>query len=68
LLEEWARRDPIARLEAHLRERGLLDDAGLTALIARIDSELDEAQSYAEEQPFPEGKDVLEGVYAANEK
>jgi pyruvate dehydrogenase E1 component alpha subunit len=68
LLEEWAQRDPIARMEAHLRERGLLDDAGLTALIARIDSELDEAQAYAEEQPFPEGEDVLEGVYALNEK
>lgn len=64
LLAEWERRDPIARLEAHLRERGLLDDEALEALLARIEAELDAAQAYAEQSPYPEGTTVTEGVYA----
>jgi pyruvate dehydrogenase E1 component alpha subunit len=64
LLETWAQRDPIARFEALLRERGLLDDAGLAALLERIDRELDEAQAYAEASPYPDPSEVTQGVYA----
>ncbi len=64
LLETWARRDPIARIEALLRERGLLDDAGLAALLERIDHELDEAQAHAEASPYPDPSEVTQGVYA----
>jgi pyruvate dehydrogenase E1 component alpha subunit len=64
LLAEWERRDPIALLEAHLRGRGLLDDAGLAALLARIEAELDEAQAFAEDSPYPDGASVTDGVYA----
>ncbi len=64
LLETWARRDPIARIEALLRERGLLDDAGLAALLERIDRELDEAQAHAEASPYPDPSEVTQGVYA----
>jgi pyruvate dehydrogenase E1 component alpha subunit len=65
LLAEWARRDPLARMEAHLRAQGLLDDSSLAALNARIEAELDAAQQYAEAQPYPIGADVREGVYAS---
>jgi TPP-dependent pyruvate/acetoin dehydrogenase alpha subunit len=64
LLAEWERRDPILRLEEHMRGRGLLDDAGLSALLARIEAELDEAQAFAEESPYPDGASVRDGVYA----
>jgi TPP-dependent pyruvate/acetoin dehydrogenase alpha subunit len=64
LLEQWAARDPLARLEGHLRERGLLDDAALAALVARIEAELDEAQAFAEASPYPEPAEVTRGVYA----
>lgn len=64
LLETWAKRDPIDRMEALLRERGLLDDASLAALLARIETELDEAQAYAEASPYPDGNEVTQGVYA----
>lgn len=64
LLAEWAARDPIAHLEAHLRARGLLDDDILEALLARIEQELDEAQAYAEASPYPEPSGVTHGVYA----
>lgn len=64
LLEEWARRDPLTRMETLLRERGLLSDADRAALTARVEAELDAAQQYAEEQPYPDGAQVREGVYA----
>ena len=68
LLEEWARRDPIERLEVHMRERGLLDDERLHALLAQIEAELDEAQAYAEASPYPEPESVTDGVYASEPK
>lgn len=68
LLEEWARRDPIERLEVHMRERGLLDDERLQALLAQIEAELDEAQAYAEASPYPEPESVTDGVYASEPK
>lgn len=64
LLAEWEARDPIVRLEAHLRARGLLDDAALAALLARVEAELDEAQAFAEASPYPDGSEVTAGVYA----
>jgi len=63
LLEEWSRRDPIDRLGAALRRRGLVDDAALRDMEKRIESELDEAVAWAESQPWPEGAETLEGVY-----
>lgn len=65
LLAEWEQRDPIARHEALLRERGLLDDAGLAELLARIEAELDEAQAFAESSPYPDPDSVTDGVYAS---
>jgi pyruvate dehydrogenase E1 component alpha subunit len=64
LLAEWERRDPIAALEGHMRARGLLDDAALAALLARIEAELDAAQAFAEGSPYPDGATVTDGVYA----
>lgn len=64
LLEEWQRRDPIARIEALLREQGLLDDASLAELLARIEAELDAAQRFAEESAYPAADEVTYGVYA----
>lgn len=64
LLAAWAERDPLAQMEALLRQRGLLDDAGLAALEARIEAELDAAQAAAEAAPYPSGDEVTYGVYA----
>jgi pyruvate dehydrogenase E1 component alpha subunit len=64
LLAEWEHRDPIVQLETHLRERDLLDDAALAALLARIEVEIDAAQAFAEESPYPEPSGVTDGVYA----
>lgn len=68
LLAEWAQRDPILRHEALLRERGLLDDERLAALISRIEAELDEALAFAEASPYPDPETVTDGVYAVEQE
>ncbi len=65
LLARWAARDPILRLENYLRERGLADDARLEALRARIETEIDEAQAYAENSPYPDPSTLTDGVYGS---
>lgn len=65
LLEEWRKKDPIQRLEARLREWGLLDEAAEARVTNRIADELEAAVVWAEASPFPEGKDVEQGVYSA---
>jgi len=64
LLEEWRGKDPIQRFEARLREWGILDEAGEAQIAKRIASELEAAAAWAEASPFPEGKDVEQGVYS----
>lgn len=65
LLEEWRARDPIPRLEMHMRALGMLDDDLLTELQAGIEREIDEALAYAEQCPYPDPNTVTEAVYAA---
>ncbi len=64
MLEEWRKKDPIQRLEARLREWGVLDEEGEARMTKRIASELEAAVAWAEASPFPEGKDVEQGVYS----
>lgn len=64
LLDAWARKDPVLRLEAALRERGLLDDERLAELQGRVAAEIDDAVAYAEASPYPDPATLTEGVYA----
>ena len=64
LLEEWRGKDPIRRFETRLREQGTLDEAGVARVAKRIADELEAAVAWAEASPFPEGKDVEQGVYS----
>ncbi len=65
MLEKWRKRDPIHLFEARLREEGVLDEAGKAQVTRRIASELEAAVAWAEASPFPEGKDVEQGVYSS---
>ena len=65
LLEEWRKRDPIDRFDAYLREQKILDDITAKEIAERLSTEIEEAVSFAESSPFPDGKDLLEGVYAS---
>jgi len=63
LLEEWRERDPILRFEQVLRGRQVPDDR-LRAVEARVVHEIEEAITFAEQSPLPDGAEALEGVFA----
>lgn len=65
MLEEWRKRDPIDRFEAYLRDRKLLGDTTAKEISDRLSKEIEEAVSFAESSPFPDGKDLTKGVYAS---
>jgi TPP-dependent pyruvate/acetoin dehydrogenase alpha subunit len=65
MLEAWRAKDPVRQYEARLREWGFLDDAGEAELTRRIAHELEAAVAWAEASPFPDAKDVEQGVYSS---
>jgi TPP-dependent pyruvate/acetoin dehydrogenase alpha subunit len=64
LIAEWMQKDPLLRFEATLREQGLLDDERKQQIEREIAATLDDALTFAENSPFPDGSTVTEGVYA----
>jgi pyruvate dehydrogenase E1 component alpha subunit len=62
-LQEWMKKDPIARLETKLVQEGILDEAGKGAIISRIDQVIAEAEQFAESSPYPAPEEALELVY-----
>ncbi|PYM44781.1 MAG: pyruvate dehydrogenase (acetyl-transferring) E1 component subunit alpha [Candidatus Rokuibacteriota bacterium] len=60
----WRARDPIARLEQHGLERGLLSTAEIGAMRERVKSDLEAAVAFAEQSPFPDPKDLLVDMFA----
>src|SRR2546421_3216311 len=59
----WEERDPIARFERFLTDRGLIMKSGIEEMQQRINLEIDEAILAAEKDPFPEPEDCLKDVY-----
>lgn len=55
--------DPIARFVDHVVESGLLTDADVAALNAAIDAQVNAAQQFAEEAPFPDPASALRDVF-----
>jgi acetoin:2,6-dichlorophenolindophenol oxidoreductase subunit alpha len=64
LHEEWAQRDPIDRLRHYLLQNELADSKAIAELDARIEVELEEALSWALDNPLPEPGTQAAGVYA----
>jgi TPP-dependent pyruvate/acetoin dehydrogenase alpha subunit len=62
--EEWARLDPIARLELRALNDGWVDEAALQSVRDAARAEVDEAVAFARESPFPEPALAAELVYA----
>ncbi len=60
----WKARDPIARFEQHVRERGVLSAAEIGAIRERVTADLDAAVAFAEASPFPDPKDLLVDMFA----
>src|SRR5918911_3611105 len=63
-IEEWRRKDPIARFEKYLKEAGLLDEEEKEEIGQQIKDEIAQASDYAENAPYADPEEALEGVYA----
>jgi TPP-dependent pyruvate/acetoin dehydrogenase alpha subunit len=65
-IEEWKKRDPIARLEADLIARRLLTESDLGGVQRQVHADLEAAVAFAEASPFPDPKDILVDMFAAS--
>ncbi len=63
-VEELRRNDPIARLGAHLRRTGALDDAADQKMRAAVGARVAQAFEYARTSPYPSPEDALLHVFA----
>jgi TPP-dependent pyruvate/acetoin dehydrogenase alpha subunit len=63
-VDEGRRRDPIARLERVLTERGVLDAAHAARIRASVVAEIDDAVAHAEASPLPRGEEALDDLFA----
>jgi glycosyltransferase involved in cell wall biosynthesis len=63
LLQAWAKKDPIQRLEEYLLSRKIMTRQRIAHLDRRIQNEVDAAIADAEARALPKGETALEGVY-----
>lgn len=64
LLEEWKAKDPIARFERTLIEKGTAAQTDFDAIQQRVRDEVDRATDEAERSPMPAGEDAGRGLFA----
>ncbi len=63
LFEQWAGNCPIVKLEKRMLDQNWTSQIELDALRERIRREIDEAVEWAEQCPYPDASDLLDGVY-----
>ena len=63
LFEEWARRDPIARLEKKMIADYWASPDEISRVHDEIRQEVDAAVEWAEQSPFPDPSELLDNVY-----
>jgi pyruvate dehydrogenase E1 component alpha subunit len=63
-VERWKGRDPIARMERHLRARGALDDVRARALVAELEAQIGAALREVEALPAASITTLTEDVFA----
>lgn len=64
LLEEWKKKDPVMNMEKYLISNNVVTQQDLAAIDEQTKKEIDAAVEFAENSPFPEGKEAIEGLYA----
>lgn len=63
-LIEWESRDPIQRFEIYLEKKGYHVDQMKAETERQVKEITDEAVRFAEESPWPDGKEAIEDLYA----
>ncbi len=63
-VEEAKKKDPIITFKQYLLDHNVIDQAGIDALAAEVQKEVDEATDYAEKAPYPEPESAMYHVYA----
>src|SRR3990167_3087435 len=64
LLEEWKNNDPIINMEKYLTSNKVATPEEMGSIDKRVRKEIEEAEAFAEESPYPEPDDGLKGLYA----
>jgi pyruvate dehydrogenase E1 component alpha subunit len=60
---EWMEQDPIEHCESVILENKWLDEKGIKEIGDWVKKEVKESVEFAENSPFPEGKDLYDDVY-----
>lgn len=64
LLEEWKKKDPILRMEKYLIENNMASEKEMKEIDVRVRDVVEDAEKFAENSPYPDGKEAIEGLYA----
>ena len=62
--QEWMKNDPLKRFEQVLLDQGHLSEEDIRRIQAEADTEVTEAQKFAEESPYPLPEDAFNALYA----
>jgi pyruvate dehydrogenase E1 component alpha subunit len=68
MFEEWAKRDPIERFRAWLRDNASLSDEEEDEITGGVKRLLNDAVQRAEESPWPDPATLTDGVFATPEE
>ncbi len=63
LWDEWAKKDPILRVEKLILDKGWADQQAIDKIHADIRAEVDEAIGWAENSPYPDPSELFDNVY-----
>ncbi|HYH84927.1 MAG TPA: pyruvate dehydrogenase (acetyl-transferring) E1 component subunit alpha [Pyrinomonadaceae bacterium] len=63
-IERYQERDPIKVFSNNLREKGVLDDAGLKEIEDRVRGEVERALKFADTSPEPAPEELYTNIYA----
>ncbi|MBI2556661.1 MAG: thiamine pyrophosphate-dependent dehydrogenase E1 component subunit alpha, partial [Planctomycetes bacterium] len=55
---------PILNIEKYLLENNISQQAELESIDSRVKKEIEDAEAFAEESPYPEPEDGMKGLYA----
>jgi pyruvate dehydrogenase E1 component alpha subunit len=63
-LRHWQARDPILLLREWLLGRGLIDEAGLGAMVGRVRAHIEDATAFAQASAWPAAETLADHAYA----